>query len=302
MAGRGGSDKSRSKEVDLETLLREIDTHADDFEVDFELEGGVSSGSGYTPVDFSVAKDLVPHEETGGRQRVAPGRELALLSETEFLDSRTLDKKRIIHPGMADYSIMNDFREIRTILLQKSENKNFVLIVVSIDTGMGATFTAVNLGAAFAYEGERTALLIDCYPKKGNLGDLLDLGNKSGLTDYLDDTEMDAADIIYPTGISRLRLIPYGNNREAGLKHLTTERMKEFIGALKRRHKDRFLFINSPPLESSADAAILAEVADFVLVVVPYGKVSKSRLERAMRFLPPEKIAGIVMNDYKQYV
>ncbi len=282
--------------------MNNLDTRSEGFQVDLEVGGESGSTERDTPVDFSVSKDMVP---VGGRGTNSAdstaSRQLARMSEYEFLDSETLRRKRIVYPEMDDFSIMNSFREIRTRLLQKSENENFVLIVVSIGHEMGTTFTTVNLGAAFSYEGERTALLIDCQPDSKNLGELLGMQDTMGLSDYFSSRDIDVSDIIYPTGVSRMRLIPFGTKGDAGHRFLTSERMKEFLGALKRRHKDRFIFINTPPLEVSADAAILSEVADYVLVVLPYGKVSKNRLNKAIKSLPPNKIAGVVMNDCKRY-
>jgi protein-tyrosine kinase len=55
-------------------------------------------------------------------------------------------------------------------------------------------------------------------------------------------------------------------------------------------------------LEVSADAAILSEVVDYIVVVVPYGKVTESRINKAVKLLPQEKIAGIIINNRKNYV
>ena len=54
-------------------------------------------------------------------------------------------------------------------------------------------------------------------------------------------------------------------------------------------------------VEVTADAAILSEVADQIVVVVPYGKISNSRLQKALKLLPKKKIAGLVVNDLVKY-
>ncbi len=293
--------KTKSTGSDLEAMLRDLDTRSNEFRIDLDVGGESGATNLDTPVDFSVSKELVARDGAPGTDESVVGRELARMSDFEFLDADSLQKKRIVYPSMDEFSLMNSFREIRTRLLQKSENNNFVLIVASINHDMGATFTTVNLGAAFSYEGERTALLIDCQSHGENLSKLLGSKDKKGLTDYFNRSDVELREVIYSTGISRMRLIPVGSSGAEGLKFLTSERMSEFLGTLKRRHKDRFIFINAPPLEVSADAAILSEIADYILVVVPYGKVSKNRLNKAMKSLPVNKVVGVVMNDCKRY-
>ncbi len=78
--------------------------------------------------------------------------------------------------------------------------------------------------------------------------------------------------------------------------------MQEFIGIIKRRYADRYIILNTPPLEVTADAAILSEVVDYIIVVVPYGSVTESRINKAVKLLPQEKIAGIILNKRKNYI
>ena len=285
---------------DIERLLGDLDTGSSGFEVDFEL--GVEPGdSGLdTPIDFSVSRELVP-VSTGGSGR-SSRHDLARMNDHELLNREVLREKRIVYPEMEDYALINSFREIRTRLLKRSGNKNFIAVVASVGRGMSTTNAVVNIGTAFCYEGEHTALLVDCQNQEDNIARLLDRDGTRGLSDYVETPGVEVGDIIFPTGIKRMRLIPFGTRTDAGSHFVTSEKFHEFLVNLKRRHSDRFLFINAPPLEVSADAAILSEIADFVIVIVPYGKVSRGRLNKAIKSLPPEKFAGVVMSDCKRYV
>lgn len=284
-----------------ENLPGDLDVETDELEIDFNFGNDEGITKAETPIDFSVSKDLVRLTGEPVREDSTISRHLAKMTDFEYLDSGKLQEKRIIHPDMDYYAVINSFREIRTRLLQKSGGKNFVLMVTAIDRRMGATFTSVNLGAAFSFEGEKTALLVDCDPQENNLGKLLDLEHSIGLSDYINNPEIEMNRVIYQTGINRLRLIPFGSSRGGRLEFLASERMREFIRVLKNRYSDRFVILNAPPLDTSADAAILSEVADYVLVVFPYGGVSNSRIEKAIKSLPREKIAGMVMNNCKKY-
>ncbi len=302
MAIRNGSSSSAGAdgEVDAMPAPELVDVVVNENDIDIELSPGPES-SPDTPVDFDIVHDLVPIQDTTMVRKHSAGRELVKMNDREVRPDQWLLAHRIVHPNMPDYAVMNSFREIRTRLLQKSQGKNFICMVASLNRAMGATFTAVNLAAAFAYEGGKTSLLIDCNPRDRQLSEMLDLKDARGLSDYVVDPEMDAMDIIYSVGISRLRLIPFGSAIDTRREFLGSERMKEFIGVLKRRHIDRYIIIDAPPVELSADASILSELADYVLLVVPYGEVTNRRLRRVIKSFPADKIAGIVLNNCKTH-
>ena len=289
---------------EIENILREheAELEAASEEVDFELVTGIDEESTETALDFNISREIVPiNDNTLIRQETAT-RDLVKMNDHEIKDNNWLLDHRIVTPDMPDYAMMNSFREIRTRLLQKSQGKNFVCMVVSLNVDMGACFTTANLGAAFAYEGAKTALLIDCNPRERKLSQLLGLKDNTGLSNYIVNPEIGPMDIIYPVGINRMRLIPFGTALESRLEFIGSERLKDFLSILKRRHIDRYIIINAPPIEVSADAAILSELADWVVVVVPYGKVTGRRLARAIKSIPADKIAGIVLNNCKKYV
>ena len=270
--------------------------------LDLDLTDSTDNGNRGTPLDISLVSDLGALGAGKDITIRSQKRSLKNIPDADFLDVIKSKEKRIIHPDMDDYSILNSFREIRTHLLQKSAGKNFILMVVSLDHNMGATFTSVNIGAAFSYEGQKTSLLVDCNQRKHKLNKHFDIDTKFGLSDYLHDPGIRSKNIIYPTGVYRMNFIPIGSRKNVGEEFLSSERMQEFIGILKRRYADRYVILNAPPLEESADAAILSEIVDYIVIVVPYGRVSRERINKALKLLPEEKIAGIILNKRKNYV
>jgi len=304
------SKKENQKDADKASLEDLIILPSGDQPLDLDLTDR-TSGLSETRLDISLVTDLVPEQNEGDLTRLQDRQELTLRSgkrhlekirSSGYMDLFESQAKRIIHPDMDDYSIMNSFREIRTHLIQKSPGKNFVLMVVSLAHDMGATFFSVNIGAAFSYEGQKTSLLVDCNQRKPKLNRLFDTETRYGLSDYLHHPKIRSKNIIYPTGIYRMNFIPIGHRSNEKREFLSSERMQEFIGIIKRRYADRYIILNAPPLETSADAAILSEVVDYIVVVVPYGKVTESRISKALKLLPQEKIAGIILNKRKNYV
>lgn len=227
----------------------------------------------------------------GGVQQIKRMAEISTLSPAE------LEDKKIIHSSTANKEFINTFRELRTKLIQSSSKKNFVAMVSSLAHGGGGTFVCVNLAAAFALDQSKTSLIVDCNLQDSAIEDLFGLDPEYGLTDYLEDPTLNVDDIIYASGIKRLRIIPAGSYREAGAEYFSSERMALFMDALKARYPDRFIFIDSPPAGMHAEGRIVSELSDYAVLVVPYGKVTHEQIQTGIDAVGKDKIAGLVFNN-----
>jgi Mrp family chromosome partitioning ATPase len=72
--------------------------------------------------------------------------------------------------------------------------------------------------------------------------------------------------------------------------------MRRFVEELRSRYRDRNVILDAPSLATSADARILAELADFIVLVVPSGRVAEGQLRSALDVLPEKKLLGVVFN------
>jgi chromosome partitioning protein len=83
-----------------------------------------------------------------------------------------------------------------------------ILAIANQKGGVGKTTTAINLGAALALKGHRT-VLIDLDPQANSTMSYLDMaGVTRSLFDALTEPNCAVADIIIPTPVERLSLIP----------------------------------------------------------------------------------------------
>ncbi|MBZ2167843.1 polysaccharide biosynthesis protein [Marinobacter sp. F4216] len=218
------------------------------------------------------------------------------MQEPRRLTPGDMDERRIIYPESSNMALVNRFRDLRTRLLENSGGNNFTMVVTGTKTGAGASFVALNLAAAFAFDQAKTAVIIDCNLREPTLHSTLDVLPEAGLTDFLDEPDLDISRIIYPTGIPRLRLIPAGNRREHPGEFFTSFRMKQFLMAVRRRYPDRFIILDTAPVTESPDARILAEICDYSMLVVPHGGVTSGVVENAAASFNPKKFVGAVIN------
>ena len=205
-----------------------------------------------------------------------------------------LYEKKIIFAGMRQRDLLNAFREVRIQLLQKSKTDNMVVLVTSVArTGSSSAFS-FNLAATFALDQHKTALYVDCNPYESGV-DKYVLGDiKSGLTQYLSGTSLGLEDIIYPSGLERLRIIPSGQGSDSAAEIFNSKKMQSFINEIKSRYPDRFIVLDAPSVQQSTEARILSKYCDCTLLVVPFGKAVTDEVLAAVDVVGKEKFAGLV--------
>ena len=230
--------------------------------------------------------------------RHSGSRSIARLLEPNPLTTRTLEERRLIHHNDSVRKHADAFREVRTRLLAMGGDQNFVTMVAAVSPQSGASFVARNLAAAFAFDDTKTSLLIDCNLRHPAQHAALAVKPiNGGLIDYLDHPALGIEKILYHTGIARMRLIPTGTQRESGGEYFSSFRMRAMLDSLRSRYPDRYLFLDGPSVKGSPDARMLADLADFVVLVVGYGRDTPSAISKAVGNFDPEKLAGVVFNQ-----
>lgn len=252
------------------------------------------------PATASAPASVPAETSTRDLRPPSASKEIARMAEPLKRSAGELEQRKIIAPDMQDSRVANAFRQLRTKLLEKSANRNCVIMVTSVAAGHGSSFVSINLAAAFSFDESKTALLMDCNMDDPAFHELAYPESFPGLSDFFESGGLRVEEIIHPTGVQRLRLIPAGDRSETGTEHFTSPKMRELLANIKRRYTDRFIIIDAPPIIESADSRILAELCDFVLLVVPYGKVTEADVQAAAKAVAPNKLAGAVFNNEPQ--
>ncbi len=238
---------------------------------------------------------MQPHDEVAER-RIA-SRSIARMAETTALTPAQMQDRAIIHRSDVARREVDAFRELRTRLLAVADG-NFVTLVAPVSRGSGGSFVARNLAAALAFDDAKSALLVDCDLRHPTQHATMRIDPvNGGLIEYLEDPEGDIADMLYDTGVPRLRLLPAGSTREAGAEYFSSFRMRLLLDSLRSRYPDRYLFLDSPPVRGAPDARILADLADVVVLVAGYGRDTPAAIAQAAASFDSNKFAGVVFNE-----
>lgn len=235
--------------------------------------------------------NAAPQSLSKARQDHGPG---------QALTTRQLEERGLIHRQESVRKHADAFRELRTRLLTLGSNlsTNFVTLVAPVSPGCGGSYVARNLAAAFAFDESRRALLIDCDATHPAQGDALQVtADRGGLIDFLEKEDISMNEIVYPTGVPRLQLIPSGRIRETPGESFSSFRMRALIDSLRTHHVNRYLILDGSPALASPDARILSDLADLVVLVVGYGRIAPDAIDKAVASFPPGKFAGVVFNQ-----
>ncbi len=232
-----------------------------------------------------------------GPERGAASRSIARMSESTALTPLQMEDRAIIHRSDVARPEVDAFRELRTRLLATSDS-NLVTLIAPVSRGSGGSFVARNLAVALAFDESKSALLIDCDLRHPSQHSTMRIDPvNGGLIDYLEQSEGEVSDVLYDTGVPRLRLMPTGKPRETGAEYFSSFRMRLLMDSLRVRYPDRYIFLDSPPVKGAPDARILADLADVVILVAGYGCDTPAAISQAASSFDPAKFAGVVFNE-----
>jgi len=187
------------------------------------------------------------------------------------------------------------YRVLRTSILFSSPGEApRTLLVTSTMPTEGKTLTTANLATAMA-KAEGDVLLIDGDLRRPSLHQLLNVPREPGLSNYLVG-EINELPIV-ATLVPHLFLIPAGAIPPNPSELLGSERMQELL----TRTQESFVrtVLDSPPLVSVTDAAILSTLVAGVLLVIKAEFVPRKAARDATDHLLElhAHLLGAVLND-----
>ncbi len=257
----------------------------------------------------------VPEDHAHGKQdlhgsslevKLKSAQQIALMKEPLPQIASQLRARKIIYPEMKDRDVLDTFRRLRTKLLQISAGDNFIVMLTPVVPGSGASFSATNLAVAFALDNTKTALVVDCNFRNPVQHQRFGVGGTReliGLTDYIENPDTldpegwSVDDIIYPTGIKRVSVVPVGKRREVSQEYVASAHMEAFFAEVRNRYPDRFIFVDAPSISESPDAMVLADLCDMVVLCVGYGKTTLNRIAQVAAEFGDEKLAGVIFTE-----
>lgn len=206
---------------------------------------------------------------------------------------------RLILATATSGPVAESIRSLRTrILFPPSGKVPRSIMVTSASPGEGKSFICANLGVSLSQGIDTHCLLVDCDLRKPMLHTLFGLGNRAGLSDYLQHKKQ-IPELLVPSGIDKLSILPAGPRSINPAELLGSASMSSLVDELEERYDDRIVLLDSPPLHAASETSVLAQHVDGVVLVVRYGTSRREYVKALADAIGRDKILGVVFNAYR---
>ncbi len=191
------------------------------------------------------------------------------------------------------------FKVLRSQILYPKDGKDRrVILVTSAMEEAGKTMVACNLAVSIAQSVDPYALLIDADIRKSSVHRMLGFEPAEGLSEYLQ-TDEPLSKYLIRTPMMKLTVLPAGHSVRNPAELLTSAKMRHLFEEARERYPDRFIIVDSPPVNLAAETLSLSQNVDAVVFVVRYGYSSHDLIEDAIAKVGEDKILGIVFNCFE---
>jgi protein-tyrosine kinase len=171
-----------------------------------------------------------------------------------------------------------------------------VILVASALPGEGKSFMALNLAASIALTGARPVLLVDADGASGSLSALLRIADEPGVRDLMVEPHRRPADLIRPTALERLSVLPHGAIRERQPEAAPGSSMAEAVLRMAQSLPRHVIVLDTPPCLTASVSSALAGSAGQVLLVVDAQRTEQNEVEAALDVLEACPVLQLVLN------
>lgn len=194
------------------------------------------------------------------------------------------------------YAVEEAMNRLRVNIKFCGKNTKKILIISSVPKE-GKSTVSVHLWKMLAEAGF-PSVLVDLDLRKSVLKERLEFQHKGEITglDYYLSGLSEYQDVVYETNISNGYVVPVSNLLENPSALLEDPRMGELLNRLEEDY--RYVIIDSPPLDSVADGALIASLCDGAILVVRSGMTSKRLVRQSLQQLDRVhcRLLGMVLN------
>jgi capsular exopolysaccharide synthesis family protein len=172
------------------------------------------------------------------------------------------------------------------------------ILVTSPRSGEGKTTVTANLAASFAEQGKRV-LVLSCDFRSPNIHKMFDVPNDKGLAEALRSPHDDGFLVdghVKKTSIREINVVPSSSGADNPGGLLSSDNMEDVL--LEAREKADVVLLDTAPILTGAESAVLFPKVDAVLVVARVGTTTVELAERTSDLLARlgSPVVGVALN------
>ncbi len=239
-----------------------------------------------------VSRDGVLQGTPAVRTGVATSGTTVEPAAPRFLDISTLERTGLVVGRKARSRISEEFRiavghVLRTLQTSYTAGHGAanLILVTSSRPGEGKSFTALNLAGCIAQQDQRDVLLVDIDAKQRPITYELGLSDAPGLLDLVRDPSLRIEDVIVPTAIASLSVLPIGARLTSNAEMPLSRPITAVVERLARRFANKVIILDAPPCLSASDPSALAPLVGQTVMVVEAERTQRNELEAALEMI-----------------
>ena len=223
------------------------------------------------------------------------------------IDLASLRARGFVTPDGGTSGASQEFRVIKRPLLSHAfgpraadfPNGRRVMITSALP-GEGKSHCAINLAMSIAAERDHQVLLVDADVARPSVPRQLGIQTDVGLMDWLIDGKPDLSELIRPTNVDKLSILPAGRRHAHATELLASDAMTLLLDELTARFPDHLFVFDSPPLMVTTESRVLASYMGQVVMVVESGRTQRDVVDEALGMLSKDQFVGLVLNKSRE--
>jgi Mrp family chromosome partitioning ATPase len=161
------------------------------------------------------------------------------------------------------------------------------ILITSASPQEGKTTVTLGLAMSFMFERDCRVVLIDGDLRRPELTRRMNLTGELGLLDFLEDHDLEPADVVYPTSVRGVYAVPSGAPRIAAPELIASNRMRRFLEAL-HEGEERIVIMDSSSVLACSETLSLATHAGQILFVTAKGQTRRADVDDGIGLLHRE--------------
>ncbi len=223
-------------------------------------------------------------------------KKISIAKQNAKSEAVAINRKRLLNND-SPFAIKEAYVKLRTSLMfcmtADSKRACRTFAITSSNPSDGKSLTAANVAISFAMLGKKT-FLIDADMRKPSQRRLWRINPTSGLCDFL--AKIQDLSIYDVEGIP-LSIVCTGTIPPNPSELLSSEGMKNFVEECSKLYE--YIIIDTPPINTVADAQIVSTFVDGVVLIAKSGNTSTDELNDAIAAVKRAEgnLCGVVLND-----